>query len=289
MSPTIKRLASGLYILTAVLVFGYLLFPADPIKTYIVNQTGARLPGYRVTIENLVPRLPPAMKMSGVDIFHFNTHLISAADFTLRPSLGSLFSSDKSYSFFGRLHQGTLNGKIKLQNGSQAETYDLRTEIEGIDLTTLPALETWREQLTSGTLNGRLRYEQRSAEPSLGAQFNLSDVTVKLDIPVEKLDHLLFTSINADLEAEGSKLEIRQCKFSGPQGEGQITGTIHLRNPRKASTLNLSGHFKPNPGLIMQLQGTLWGQMLTARKGQATAGYPFRIRGSAGAPQWQLR
>jgi type II secretion system protein N len=229
-----------------------------------------------------------ALKMSKVAVSHRKTPLLDAEVFNLKPTLGALFSGTKSYNFAGRLHRGTLEGAIHVQDNSQPPAFSLKSDLEGIDLTTVPALEPWREQLTSGSLGGRIQYDQRSAQPILGAQLTLRDVALKLDIPLEKLDHLRFANITADLKANGSQLEVRQCRFSGPQGEGQITGTIQLRNPASDSSLNLSGHFKPNPELIMQLQGTLWGQMLTARKAQAQGGYPFRIQGRFSAPQWQL-
>lgn len=289
MSPFIRRLFFGLYIIIAIIVFGYLLFPAKPIQRYIENHAGMISPGIRVTMDRLSPGFPIALKMSKVDLYRRNTHLLSNVEFTLKPKLGSLFGSSKAYAFGGQLHQGSVNGAFDFKEGPSPQPFNFKSDFKGIDLTTVPGLEPWREQLTSGTLEGRIRYDHRGDQATMGAQLTLRDVTVKLDIPLDKLDHLLFANISADLEANGPKLEIRQCRFSGPQGEGQITGTINLRTPAAASTLNLTGHFKPNPGLIMQLQGTLWGDMLTANKGQADAGYPFRIRGSLNAPQWQLR
>ena len=289
MPPLIRRLAFGLYILIAVCVFGYVLFPAEPIKGFVENRMAALLPEYRVTIQSLKPRLPGALKMSGVGLYRRNSHLVEMTGLKIKPTLGSLFSSTKSYKFEGRLHHGTLQGTIHVQSNSQPSAFSLSSELQSIDLTTVPGLERWREQVTSGNLEGRIRYDQHSTRPTLGAQLTFTDLALKLDIPVEKLGLLRFANITADLQADGAQMQLRQCRFSGPQGEGQITGTIQLRDPVSESDLNLSGQFKPNPELIMQLQGTIWGQMLTAGNPQSQGGYPFRIQGRANAPQWQLR
>ena len=123
----------------------------------------------------------------------------------------------------------------------------------------------------------------------MGAQITFRDVMVKLDLPIDQLDHLAFSAVTADIQRTGTKVEIRQCQFSGNQGEGQVTGVITLGTPLGASTLNLSGRFRPNPGLIMQLQGSIWGDILTGRGNQAQTGFPFRVRGRLADPQWQLR
>ena len=157
MTPLTRRLAYGLYIVAAIVVFGYMLFPAKPIQSYVENQVSSLTPSYRVTMESVAPRLPAGISMSKVDLYRQGAQLLAGMQITLRPRLMSLLGSNRSYDFSGQVHQGTINGEFNIQNESQGVDSSIKTEFKGIDLTTVPGMEPWRNLIVSGTIDGRVR------------------------------------------------------------------------------------------------------------------------------------
>ncbi|MEZ4550720.1 MAG: hypothetical protein R2874_09660 [Desulfobacterales bacterium] len=66
------------------------------------------------------------------------------------------------------------------------------------------------------------------------------------------------------------------------------TGSVILRQPVTASTINITGEIKPHPAFIKKL-GNLFPTEMFSRNQTKTGGLPFRITGSLERPNFALR
>ena len=112
---TKSRVFLGLYIVGLLAFFLYLGFPADSIKTYVVNQLSGLSPQIEVTIERIALALPPGIRLYNVDLYHQEQVWGRFDNIKIIPHLSSLFGSNKAFSFKANAYTGEIKGKANIE------------------------------------------------------------------------------------------------------------------------------------------------------------------------------
>ncbi len=277
-----------LFAVLAVVLFLYLLFPDQAVKAYMDTRLEAIDPALSITAASIRPTLPPALKMTAVDLRRGGTRLIHLDDARVAPDLTTLFQDQRQLRFDADVADGTIVGR-GMMSGSSQTMQQWEADLDGIRIDQIDALKTIPRFTLSGVLRGHLmRDGGRSSADASSGMLTVAGLTVTLKTPVFGIGEVVTEQTEADFSVSGQVLRVRSLTFNGPMLEGRLSGTIQLRQPFEQSRLNLSGNAKPQPELFARLQGALPEGTANART-LGTRGLNFRIQGSIDNPELSMR
>ena len=279
-----RRFLYGAYIILIALVFSYLLFPSDSVKEYLTNRVYTQNPAYRMDIETLRPSFPPSLRLKNIQLFYQNGLIFNTDVLKLFPNWLSLFTFKPGASFQGEAYQGRLNGALSIIRVETESHPLLSVTFTDINLMLVPWFQEQFELDVSGTLSGKIRYEQKTVSTRVGAMSaDIADCIVNLTNPIFDLGQLEFDHIKLVTALNNDTLEIQQGVFTGHQMTGSLSGSILMQNPSKNSRLKLNIKVKPDRVFLSNLSGMFSAFFSSAQKENEEM--TINISGTIGKPQ----
>lgn len=274
------------YILVATIFFTYYLFPSDAAKKYISENLTATHPELNVTIERVTPAFLPGLKLQAINFYHRDALLLKAKQIKIVPGYLSLFSPAIDFVFKGRAYAGLFKGRGNITKNRAARQITTDVRFSGIQIEKIAAIQDFAGLKISGLLEGKAEYNfsQKSSE-NLSAELALSDCEIELKAPFLNLDTFSFNKIQAEVDLNYHKLEIKKCIISGSQMDGTFAGFITFKNPVNKSVLNISGAVKPRELLFAELGGMLAGDKKRSDKN----GFSVKLGGTLDKPEVSIQ
>ena len=266
MNPRLKRILlwfgyAAAY-LFALLVFAYLTFPYDRLKTRIVSEFNARQTGpnpARLELDDLgsywfsgieaegVRLVTPAPPPSDASKKAEKPKVMSIDEAHVRVSILNLLIGRRVMTFGADAFGGSIDGEV---SDSESER-NVELDIEDVDLSQAPILSEAIELPTFGKLSGTATLnapEARLSKAEGNVSFKIAELAVG-DGKAKIRDTIALPRIDAgelvlEAEAKGGQLKITQFSATGPDLEFTAEGTIRLRDQLEHSTLSLNVKFK---------------------------------------------
>ena len=285
---TKNRVFLGLYIVGLLAFFLYLGFPADSIRTYVVNQLSGLSPQIEVTIERIAPALPPGIRLYNVDLYHQEQVWGRFDNIKIIPHLSSLFGTNKAFSFAANAYTGEIKGKANIEKNSPVGRVVVDTTLAGLRVEDVEAIQAVSEYDISGILDGTLAYQSEAADQILKGDLALSDVRVVLTVPLFNQGYLEFNDVTAQLVLNNYDLTIENCDLEGKQLDATVSGSIRLNRDFSRGVLNLEVIVTPHHLLLSAIKKSMPFVLLKGGKTD-DKGFKVKIRGTTDAPEFSLK
>ncbi len=241
----LKKLSLAfIYLFYAVALIAVLLvirFPKDTVLTRVEQNIEQRIPGYTCDISNIQYVYPFNVLVEGVTIVHRDNSSqlpVSNVLVTLDPK-HLLTRFGMSLELLG----GTMKTGVVLHPESdQVEFSGL--EVSGINLRDIAFLEQNLGREIDGTLELSGRYTTALADLVKGdfsGNVRINDFKMALKRPVLQSMEIVFSELKSLVQMKNSLVEIVDGTASGPNYDGDFTGSIQLKELWRASVLAVSG------------------------------------------------
>lgn len=283
-----KWIGYTVYGIAALVVFIYLLFPAQEIKQYIMRQSAALGPDVSIELDKVDLSLPPGLRLYSLKLFYKGSAAFDSSQLKLTPRYSSLFTSAKGFNIRGNAYSGDLNGRASVKRASKPE-YATDLAFDEIQLDQIAILSELVPHQVSGIADGKVVYSSGSGGFGEGsARLMIKQCRVELGAPIFGFTELTVGTLKATLELKGEQANVKEITIDGRQVSGNASGEIRLRQPLSQSRIQLSGVIKPRPSFIKELGKVVPSQLLSGGN-FVRNGIPFRISGSVERPNFSLR
>lgn len=242
-----KYLGYSLYCILLIAGLLYYRFPSDAFRDYLPAAAEKRFPGHHVSIEEISPSLSIGIRLlkpvlsckADPDKILFKAHNV-----LIRPDILSLLKGKSVYCFEGLAYNGSIAGRIHLENKGPNASFE--TSIEFNEM----LIDDWRwlSQMTGreikGTLDGILTCRGQSGSQVFGtgqANLKLSNGSLELNQPILNIKSLDFNELHAEVVLKDRKLSLKDVEFKGPGLKGRLSGDIVLKKDLMTSRINLKG------------------------------------------------
>jgi len=277
------------FALLTVMVFLYLLFPNEAVRAYVDNRLAGIDPTLTITADTIRPTLSFAVNMRGVDLMRNGSKILHIDQARLSPALSTLFKDQKRVAFKATLADGKVDGRLFLEGNGPSAKLRMETDLSGIRLERVPALETLTRFTLDGPLSGRLTHDGgRSPGGQVNGLLTAPALRITLKAPVFGITEMTMDQTEADFSINGQTLRLKSLTFEGPMMEGKLNGSIEIENPIGRSRLMLNGNVKPRPELFARLQETIPQGIINPRT-LGTRGINFRVFGTIDNPDATMR
>lgn len=281
-----KKIFYSLYTLGAFLFFLWYLFPSDYFADFIESQIRKYGNGLEVTIKDAKPSLPLSLSLKGVVCTIPDGPAVKMEAFKIGGLL-SMLSNNPDLSFTLDGFGGRVSGHVLIpeNNTSKASVDDI--QISRVDLSQFKDILNayYPGYSIKGTLDAQGHYTPEGRGNG-ELKFKVKDLSVELEKPFFTIKSLSFSDITADMEIKSKKVEIRQCEVDGKEVNGNITGSIFVREPLNRSTLRLSGTLRPEKDFLDMLGASVPVEALIGDKMNQDGEIPFSLSGVVGRPRF---
>jgi type II secretion system protein N len=271
-----RRLLIGLYLLSAALVFLYIGFPSEALRTHMAHRLSAGLPGLSVVIGDMRPALPAGIVLKGVRVYHANAPLAVIDQLRIHPNLFSLWQAKTHYNFDGVAGDGQIAGTTEIETAGGRKRVILNARLAGVLLQKLPATQSLFGNKLAGRLDGTLGVNDAG---TLTGKLAVSEGRVELATPLFDQDVFSFRTAEADLSLQNRTVTVRNGRMKGSDMDAEVSGTIALDAAPGTNALNLSGRVTPHPAFMAKVASSLPATLLRRRTGIA-----FKVNGALNAP-----
>lgn len=280
LTRNIRRVLLVAYLLAAALVFLYVGFPSEALRTHVAYRLSASLPGLTLAVAEVRPSLLPAgIALRDVRISHADKPLAVIDRLRVKPNLPSLLRSKTSYGFDGAISGGDITGRAEVDSTGPQPKVSLNARFGGILLQQLPGLRGLYGSRLAGRLDGTLAVNEAGA---LTGKLTVTDGQVELASPVLDQKSFTFRTAEADITLQNRSLLLRNGRLRGNELDAEISGTVALDQPQ-GGALNLSGRVTPHPAFMAKAESSLPANLFRRR-----AAIPFRVIGSMDSPAFSL-
>ena len=282
-----KTIGYAAYFVGITVFFLYYLFPSEAVKGYVKYRLSSVSPDVDISIKDISPVIPPGIKLHDVGISRDNLALIDLESIKITPGLLSLFTDRKTARFRGRVHDGTVEGRVEINSHNDQHTEKIEGTISGVQVQEIPALGYLTPHQISGNLGGDFSIARTGPGESMNSRLTLSECRIDFDQPVVGQSSLTFKTVAADLLMEGGRLVIKKCSARGSDLDADITGTIAMNSAGRRNALNLNGAVTPHHAFLAKIENSIPADFLRQNKsgGQAIS---FTIGGTMETPQFSL-
>ena len=240
-----KALWFTLYGIFITVVFLYLLFPSDIVKSRLENAVNS--PDFILKMETLRPSLPWGLKMKNITISSASSADIPFQGDLLNVQLNpwSFFQKHTSLGLSGRAYGGKFDGRVGYTSLSQVyPPKEGNLNFQNIDLAGCAFIKTLLAKEITGRAKGNLSYI--SAKEISGKGYGtialfLTKGTYPLAEPFLGLKRIEFDRGEIKAQLKNGSLKMEKLEISGPQINCFLKGEITLADDFKLSQLNLNG------------------------------------------------
>jgi type II secretion system protein N len=239
-----KTLWLTFYGILITLVFLYLLFPSDMVRSKL--EEAANSSGFILKMESLRPSLPWGLKMKDITISS-----ASSADITFRGDLldvqfnpKSFFQKNTYLGLSGEAYGGKFDGRVGLASLSQMyPPKEGNINFQNIDLTGCAFIKTLLAKEITGRAKGNLSYiaQEINGKDSGTITLLLTKGTYPLVEPFLGLKRIDFDRGEIKAQFNNGSLKMEKLEIASSQINCFFKGEITLANDFKLSQLNLSG------------------------------------------------
>ncbi|MGM0453612.1 MAG: type II secretion system protein GspN [Thermodesulfobacteriota bacterium] len=284
MTTTKKWAAYIAYTVLVTVLFLYLLFPSDTVKSYIGHRLAGLAPEISFDIDTLYPRIPPGLAVKNADVTYQNNPAVTLTQLSVQPAYLSLLGAEPAVNFNGRLADGTLSGRAGLQTGTENQAIATELTFDGIELKKIPLIETLSPHRFSGQAAGEIQHQTQAGSWGTGrGTVRLTECRVVFNRSILGIDELQFDRIAAEAKIENQRVEVTQIQFDGSMLSGSGKGSLQMRQPIENSRIDLTGSIKPHAELLKSAGG------LIPKRYMDEGGIPVRITGTLNRPDFSLR
>jgi len=281
-----KRVGYTLYLLVAVGLCLYVLFPGDIVRNHINSQIGHLLAPYQVEIEQVKPAFPPGVRLHGISLRHDQRELLQLAPVRVSPVYTALLESGQSFEARAALWGGHLNSRLHVTAKRGQATMTAHTTLNAVALDNIPELERISGRALSGRLSGKIVWDSSQSPDPVTADLTVADGRVELLVPWLAIEGVDFQRIDTVLSLNRQHLSVKRCIFAGKQINGNLSGSIQWRYPLGESLLILNGVIRLQPDFGRQLQSKLPEGLVPAA--DKNGGYRVRFGGTLDKPMFSL-
>jgi len=288
MNKTNKWLLYAVYIIFAAGLFIYYLFPSEVAKKYIASNLTRVRPDLSIKIDHIKPSLPYSLGLHDVRLNHLNNLLFDIGRIKITPDLLSFFRSETTFFFKSKTFEGVIKGKVGIEEKMSFRQIRIDTNLAGIQIKDIPALQDLIGRQISGILDAKIIYSNMEPDETLSAELDLSDCKVEIMAPLIALETLSFHSIGADVAFNKGRFQIKECIIKGHQIAGKVSGAVIIGEPVGESVIDLSGTLIPQDSFLADLKKTLPANLFPPKKTGAYR-FPIRLSGTLDSPQFYLK
>ncbi|MFO8113001.1 MAG: type II secretion system protein GspN [Desulfosalsimonadaceae bacterium] len=283
-----KIIAYALFVSGAAVLFLYVLFPSDTVKTYIEYKLAGISPDTEVHIEKVQPGIPPRLSATNVYVSFRDDTAVRLDRVDWMPDYLSLISSRPGADFTASVAGGRLNGTVHVNDSPENRSIITRMQFADIELQAIPLLVTFYPGGFSGTAQGNIEYSasmnnsgQNAANGSAVVEIHGARITIENNLP--GLDDLTFSRINADADLQNNRITINQIDMEGSQFSATGKGSLTVAPRLETSRMDLNGTVQIHPELIRSVGPLLPRQYLKDGK------VSLRITGTVTRPRYSFR
>lgn len=240
-----KILWFTLYGIFITVVFLYLLFPADIVKSSLEDALNSS--HLILKTESLKPSLPLGVKLkditissSSMNIIYFHGDLLD-----LQFSPFSFFQKNKTIGLSGKAYGGNFAGRIGLASFSNiGPPEEGNLKLQNIDLGKYDFIKTLLGKEVTGKANGSLIYTSTNAggnNASGTIALILTKGSYSLAEPFLGVKRIEFDRGEIKAQFKNGSLKMEKLEISGPQINCFLKGDITLFETFKNNQLNLTG------------------------------------------------
>jgi len=280
LTPNTRRLLVAVYIVAAALVFLYINFPSEALRTHVAYRLSASLPGLSFAVADVRPSLPAGVSLRGVRVSYAEKPLAVLDRLRVQPELMSMLQPKTIYEFDGSAGSGDVSGRAEIDSSALQPRTSLNARISGVLLQQVPGLQELYGSRLSGRLDGTLTVSPAGA---LAGKLTVTDAQLELASPLFDQKSFTFRTADADIAFQNRTLLLRNGRLKGNELDAEISGTIVLGQTPGAGTLSLSGRLTPHPAFMAKAEGSLPANLLRRR-----TAIPFRVTGPLDAPGFSL-
>ena len=269
-------------------LFLYTRFPSEMVKSTVAARIHAIDPKADLDTDEISLTIPPGLKMKPLSVDYAEQPIFHMDDLKVTPSLFSLFTSAKHYSYHGNIGSGVLDGRAETAIQNKREQTKVAMTLTRVPLNYIDLLNQWKSYVPDGELDATVNFDSLKGGGTADINLEISPARISFDPPLMGIEALDFNQIKAQLVVTQRMLQFRNCEAFGDQIEGKITGSIVFRKPIEDSRLTLSLTVKPQPAFIEDHKNDAIGGMLSAGSAQKR-GMVFRVSGTIQNPRYVIR
>ena len=240
-----KALWFTLYGILITVIFLYLLFPSDIVRSRLEEAVNAS--GFILKMEKLRPSLPCGLKMKDITISSASSADSSfqgdLLDVQLNPL--SFFQKHTSLGLSGRAYGGKFDGRVLLASLSQMyPPKEGKLNFQNIDLAGSAFIKTLLAKEITGRAKGNLSYisaQEISGKGSGTIALLITKGTYPLAEPFLGLKRIEFDRGEIKAQLNNGSLKMEKLEIAGNQINCFLKGEITLADDFKMSQLNLNG------------------------------------------------
>jgi len=229
-------------------VFAYWTFPYERLRDRLVEEAGER--GYGLEIIDLSPSRLSGVTLEGVRLVLPAKGDEPAVDvvfdeLTVRASILSALSDNKSFSFDAELAGGNAQGDVAIGE----KNFEIDAEVSDIELKQILALRRFTKIPVTGKVDGEITFAMPSEVSESNGSVTLTieamsigDGKTKLDIPGWgglTLDQADAGDLNVQATVVEGTANIESFKADGKDLKLDALGNVKLARPISRSQLNL--------------------------------------------------
>ena len=277
-----------LYTLGVVVIFLWLLFPSDTVKTWLQRKLHVMYPSLTWEIKDMEAAFPLQLKMSDIRIHRKSQTkypLVEVAEMQLAPDIRELVKLKKQIPLSYRMQ--TLDGTVKGKLLVSEDRSGLRCSGNFHDIQIGRLEGFWQEVNRAGSakLSGTFAYKGLWREPLRGelkADIAGADGTVNLAQKMFGLDVLEFNTMKAIVSAKDRIVNVSDGQMESRLFSASFKGVMSLSDNLYTSGIKVQGSVEPRPELLGRLDNDI---EITFIKSQLTDGrLSFVISGSLSEP-----
>ena len=240
-----KTLWFTLYGIFITVVFLYLLFPSDIVRSRLEDAVNSK--GFILKMETLRPSLPLGLKLKYITISSASSVNIlfqgDLLDLQLNPF--GFFRKHTYLGLSGRAYGGDFDGSVDLVSLSKVYPPEKgKLKFKNINLAVCSLIKTMLVKEITGKAKGNLTYasaKEIGGKDSGTIELFLSRGTYPLDEPFLGVKRIEFDRGEIKAQLKNGSLKMEKLDISGPQINCFLKGEITLADDFKLSQLNLNG------------------------------------------------
>jgi len=286
MSKTKERFLFAAYIISVTLFFLYILFPSEIAKKYLVSGLNRINPDLDIVIGSVKPGIPLGMKLYNVSAYYRGDSILDAEKVVLSPTILPLFTGKLSLQIDSAIYSGLVEAEVDF-SWKKLVPEKVHLNMNKIQIGEIIMLKNLIPHDLEGVLTGNIHYaagEEKNS--SITSDMLLSEFGIEFLSPYYGLETLNLKKMEADLELNGNQLKVNRFTNTGGDVDGNLSGTVLIRNVIGRSMLNLQGSVRPNPVFIEKL-GKISPVVKTfLKKSSENSNIPVRIQGTLERPRF---
>lgn len=287
-----KWISYTLYGILVTPIFLFILFPSDTLVDYIRANVQSKYPGILVNLKKASLSFPVALRLEGIECGIQGSPeqiVFTSNEIVIKPRIWSLLRKNPEYRFVCQAYNGSVTGRINLQENGDETVFSLSTEFDNIHIDEKSPLPISIKGYISGILEGAITFNGNDLFDSKAtgeASLTLSDGIIKFPEPILNINAVDFNEVLFKAEFKNRNLNISETSLKGKNFNGEASGIMTVRTPMNKSRINFRGSIEPTSAFIQDSSNT--DEALLLLKNVFQNRKTFTISGTIEKPNFRL-